>query len=32
MDQLVGTTLNLEQYQCRSCGRLFYINTMEEVH
>jgi len=29
MNQLVRTTLNLEQYQCRSCGRLFYINTMD---
>jgi len=22
MNQLVRTTLNLEQYQCRQCGRL----------
>ena len=29
MNQLVRTTLNLEQYQCRKCGRLFYINAMD---
>ena len=29
MNQLVRTTLVLEQYQCRRCGRLFYINTMD---
>ena len=29
MNQLVRTTLNLEQYQCRQCGRLFYINKMD---
>lgn len=29
MNELVRKTLDLEQYQCRSCGRLFYINTMD---
>ena len=29
MNQLVRTTLNLEQYQCRGCGRFFYINAMD---
>jgi hypothetical protein len=29
MNQLVRTTLELEQYQCRTCGRFFYINTMD---
>jgi len=29
MNQLVRTTLELEQYQCRSCGRLFYINAVD---
>ena len=29
MNRLVRTTLVLEQYQCRRCGRLFYINTMD---
>jgi len=29
MNQLVRTTLNLEQYQCQSCGRLFYINGLD---
>jgi len=29
MDQLVRTTLNLEQYRCQRCGRLFYINEMD---
>ena len=26
MNQLVRTTLKLEQYQCKRCGRMFYIN------
>jgi len=30
MDRLVRTTLELEQYQCRKCGRFFYINRMEK--
>jgi len=30
MNQLVRTTLDLEQYQCRSCGRFFYINAMDK--
>ena len=25
MNQLVRTTLKLEQHQCRACGRLFYV-------
>ena len=29
MNRLVRTTLNLEQYQCLRCGRLFYINAMD---
>ncbi len=29
MNQLVRKTLNLEQYQCRRCGRFFYINAMD---
>jgi len=29
MNQLVRTALELEQYQCRQCGRLFYINAMD---
>jgi len=29
MNQMVRTTLDLEQYQCRTCGRFFYINTMD---
>ena len=29
MNQLVRTTLELEQYQCRGCGRFFYINAMD---
>ena len=29
MNRLVRRTLNLEQYQCRSCKRLFYINGMD---
>ena len=29
MNQLVRTTLHLEQYQCRTCGRLFYINALD---
>jgi len=29
MNALVRKTLNLEQYQCRKCGRLFYINMMD---
>jgi len=29
MNRLVRTTLKLEQYQCKSCGRFFYINSMD---
>jgi hypothetical protein len=29
MNQMVRKTLNLEQYQCRRCGRLFYINVVD---
>jgi hypothetical protein len=29
MSKLVREALNLEQYQCRSCKRLFYINGIE---
>lgn len=29
MEQLVRTTLNLEQYQCRRCGRFFYVNRLD---
>ena len=29
MNQLVRTTLELEQYQCRGCKRMFYINEMD---
>jgi hypothetical protein len=29
MNQFATTTLNLEQYQCRKCGRLFYMNPMD---
>jgi hypothetical protein len=29
MNQLVRTTLNLEQYQCQRCGRFFYINALD---
>jgi hypothetical protein len=29
MEQLVRTTLNLQQFQCRSCGRFFYINAID---
>ena len=31
MNALVRKTLNLEQYQCCKCGRLFYINTMDRT-
>ena len=30
MKQLARKTLNLEQYQCRRCGRFFYINAMDK--
>jgi len=30
MKHLVRTTLNLEQYQCRRCGRFFYINKTDK--
>ena len=30
MNELVRKTLQLEQYQCRKCGRLFYINRMDK--
>jgi len=29
MNQLIRTTMNLEQYRCLQCGRLFYINAMD---
>jgi hypothetical protein len=29
MNQLVGTILELEQHQCRRCGRLFCVNAPE---
>jgi predicted nucleic acid-binding Zn-ribbon protein len=29
MNRLVRTTLNLEQYRCLRCGRLFYVNAMD---
>ena len=29
MSQVMRATLNLEQYRCRRCGRLFYINAMD---
>lgn len=29
MNQLVRRTLNLEQYRCLRCGRLFYVNAMD---
>lgn len=29
MDELIRKTLNLEQYKCRKCSRLFYINGMD---
>jgi DNA-directed RNA polymerase subunit RPC12/RpoP len=29
MNRLVSTTLNLEQYRCQRCGRLFYINARD---
>jgi len=32
MNQLVRTTLNLEQYQCRRCRRLFYVNEMDRSY
>lgn len=30
MEQLVRTTLELEQYQCDRCGQFFYINKMDK--
>lgn len=30
MQHLVRLTLELGQYQCRNCGRLFYINKMDK--
>ena len=30
MGSLVRKTLELEQYQCRKCGRFFYINKMDK--
>jgi len=30
MNRLVRTTLELEQYQCRKCGRFFYINKWDK--
>jgi len=32
MQQLVRTTLNLEQYKCQTCGRLFYINQDDKTN
>jgi len=32
MEQLVRTTLELEQYQCERCGRFFYINKMDKSY
>ena len=29
MQQLVRTTLNLQQFRCRKCGRFFYIDAMD---
>jgi len=29
VNRLVRRTLNLEQYRCLRCGRLFYINAMD---
>jgi sulfatase maturation enzyme AslB (radical SAM superfamily) len=29
MSHIVKQILNLEEYQCRSCKRLFYINGMD---
>lgn len=29
MDQLVRTTLELEQYECQGCGKFIYINKMD---
>ncbi len=31
MNQLVRTTLHLEQYRCQRCGRLFYINALDRT-
>ena len=30
MDPIVRGTLNLEQYRCLHCGRVFYINVMDK--
>jgi hypothetical protein len=30
MNQLVRTTLSLEQCECRRCGRFFYTNAMDK--
>ena len=30
MNRLVRTTLELEQYQCRKCGRFFYIHKQDK--
>ena len=30
MDALAEKILNLEQYQCRKCGRYFYINKFDK--
>lgn len=32
MDSLVRKTLELEQCQCRKCGRFFYINKMDKSY
>ena len=29
MDQLIRTTMNLEQYRCLRCGQLFYVNATD---
>lgn len=30
MEHLVKTTFELEQYQCRKCGRFFYIHKQDK--
>lgn len=29
MNQVMRATLNLQQYRCLRCGRLFYINAID---
>ena len=31
METLVRRTLELEQYQCRKCGRFFYVNRIDKI-